>query len=161
MQKLKAVLNKKVLRRQGSAPAADEPMAVMEEEQEDRLVISKEQFILKNDADFKKVYQLKTKLGQGGYGQVYKCKHRGNHQRRVAKVISKRHLKNQERFKLEIECLKKLDNPGILKLFEYFEDDGHVYLVTEYCKGGELFDRIVDEGHFAEQEAARLFRQIL
>ena len=151
MQKLKAVL-----RRQGSAPAADEP-----DEQEDRLVISKEQFILKNDSDFKKVYQLKTKLGQGGYGQVYKCKHRQNNQRRVAKVISKRHLKNQERFKLEIECLKKLDNPGILKLFEYFEDDGHVYLVTEYCKGGELFDRIVDEGHFAEQEAARLFRQIL
>lgn len=66
MQKLKAVL-----RRQGSAPAADEP-----DEQEDRLVISKEQFILKNDSDFKKVYQLKTKLGQGGYGQVYKCKHR-------------------------------------------------------------------------------------
>lgn len=76
-------------------------------------------------------------------------------------MISKKHLKNKERFKLEVECLQKLDSPGILKLFEYFEDESHVYLVTEYCKGGELFDRIVDEGHFSEQEAARLFRQIL
>jgi calcium-dependent protein kinase len=79
----------------------------------------------------------------------------------VIKAIDKRVLRNQERFKLEIECLKKLDNPGILKLYEYFEDESYVYLITEYCKGGELFDRIVEEDHFEEQEAARLFRQIL
>ena len=104
---------------------------------------------------------MKTKLGQGGYGQVYKCKHRGSNQRRVVKVINKRNLKSQERFQNEIECLRKLDHPGIVKLFEYFEDENYVYLVTEYCKGGELFDRIVNEGHFSEQEAARVFRQIL
>lgn len=150
MQKLKA------LQRQGCARAANKT-----DERDVRLTISKEQFILKNNFSFKKVYKLKAKLGQGGYGQVYKCKHRVSNQRRVVKVINKRTLKNQERFKFEIECLRKLDNPGILKLFEYFEDDEHVYLVTEYCKGGELFDRIVDEGHLAEQEAARLFRQIL
>jgi len=43
-------------------------------------------------------------------------------------------------FKHEISILKKLDHPNILKLYEVFEDDKRYYLVTEECKGGELFD---------------------
>ena len=49
----------------------------------------------------------------------------------------------------------------MLKLFEYFIDDTDVYLVTEICKGGELFDRIVENEFFPEPEAAVLFKQIL
>lgn len=49
----------------------------------------------------------------------------------------------------------------MIKLYEYFEDDTNVYLITELCQGGELFDRIVEKEYFCEAEAARLFRQIL
>ena len=49
----------------------------------------------------------------------------------------------------------------MLKLFEWFEDDKKLYIVTERCKGGELFDRIVEESFFPEYEAAIIFRQIL
>jgi calcium-dependent protein kinase len=63
-----------------------------------------------------------------------------------------------DRFKQEITILQKLDHPNVLKLFEYFEDEKNVYLVTEACRGGELFDRIIENEFFSEQEAARIFR---
>ena len=49
----------------------------------------------------------------------------------------------------------------MLKLYEYFEDDKNVYLVTEICKGGELFDRIIENEFFSEKESAKIFKQIL
>ena len=49
----------------------------------------------------------------------------------------------------------------MLKLYEYFEDEKNVYLVTEICKGGELFDRIIENEFFAEKVAAKIFKQIL
>ena len=57
--------------------------------------------------------------------------------------------------------MKKLDHPNVLKLYEYFIDDKDVYLITEICKGGELFDRIVEREYYSEPEAAIIFEQIL
>lgn len=62
---------------------------------------------------------------------------------------------------MEITILQKLDHPNVLKLFEYFDEEKDIYLVTERCKGGELFDRIVEENFFSEHDAAKIFRQIL
>ena len=66
-----------------------------------------------------------------------------------------------ERFKQEITILQTLDHPNVLKLFEYFEDEKNVYLVTEACRGGELFDRIIENEFFSEQTAAKIFKQIM
>ena len=46
----------------------------------------------------------------------------------------------EESFKTEVATLKILDHPNILKLYEVFEDKKKYFLVTELCKGGELFD---------------------
>jgi calcium-dependent protein kinase len=66
-----------------------------------------------------------------------------------------------ETFMQEVEIMKKLDHPNVLKLYEYFIEDDDVYLVTEICKGGELFDRIVEKEFYPEPEAAQIFEQIL
>lgn len=66
-----------------------------------------------------------------------------------------------EVFLHEIHIMQKLDHPNVLKLYEYFIDDTDVYLVTEICKGGELFDRIVEKNNYSEPEAAHIFEQIL
>merc|ERR1719359_1942752 len=53
-----------------------------------------------------------------------------------------------------------MDHPNIIKLYESFEDRKNIYLVMELCSGGELFDRIIDSGHFTEVQAAILMQQI-
>jgi calcium-dependent protein kinase len=46
-------------------------------------------------------------------------------------------------FKTEIESLRKLDHPNILKLYEVFQDEGAFYVITGKIDGGELFDLII------------------
>jgi len=57
--------------------------------------------------------------------------------------------------------LKTLDHPHIIKLFEIYKDEEHVYLVQELWTGGELFDFIVDQEYLTEDVAAKLFQQIM
>ncbi len=47
---------------------------------------------------------------------------------------------------MEINILKELDHPNIIKMFETFEDKDHVFLVMEYCHGGELFYHLENKG---------------
>jgi calcium-dependent protein kinase len=52
--------------------------------------------------------------------------------------------------KHEIEILKSLDHPNILKLYEFYEDEKRFYLVTELCSGGELYEEINNKKVFPE-----------
>jgi calcium-dependent protein kinase len=61
----------------------------------------------------------------------------------------------------EINILRSLDHPNIVKIFEYFEDDKRFYIVTEHIEGGELFDEIIARGKFGERDAASLMRALL
>merc|ERR1719487_933576 len=54
-----------------------------------------------------------------------------------------------------------MDHPNIIKLYESFEDHRNIYLIMEMCSGGELFDRIIETGHFTEVQAAIVMQQIL
>jgi len=108
------------------------------------------------------VYNIEKKaIGTGGFGVVSKCIHRETKQERAVKTVSRKKIKNMDKFKQEILILQQLDHPHVLKLYEYFEDKKNIYLVTELCRGGELFDRIIEAEFFSEKEAARIFKQIL
>lgn len=79
-------------------------------------------------------------------------------QKRAIKVIKKSRVKDPARFKMEIDIMRELDHPHIIKLFEVFEDSRFVYLVMELCEGGELFDRIIENVHFTESMARYYFK---
>ena len=49
--------------------------------------------------------------------------------------------------------MRDLDHPNVIKLYETYEDARNIYLVMEICDGGELFDKIIEKGHFSELEA--------
>ena len=58
----------------------------------------------------------------------------------------------------EINNLKDIDHPNIVKMFEFFEDSKKFYIITDLSKGGELFDEIVRRGKFSEKDAAMLVK---
>merc|ERR1711920_770088 len=103
----------------------------------------------------------KKKLGEGSYGSVCKAKNKSTGSIRAIKTISKTQMKNIERFKQEIAIMKMMDHPNIIKLYETFEDHRNIYLVMEPCSGGELFDKIIEAGHFTESQAAILMQQMI
>lgn len=60
----------------------------------------------------------------------------------------------------EVNILKKLKHPSIVKLEEVFEDKERLYLVMEFCSGGELFDRIAACTRYTEKDAFEVVRQL-
>lgn len=74
------------------------------------------------------------------------------------KTIKKSKVSRIESLRREIEILRCVDHPCIIKLYDVYEDDRFIHLVTELCTGGELFDRIIqktesEEGHYSEKDA--------
>ena len=64
------------------------------------------------------------------------------------------------RVKTEMKALRSLNHPNICRLYEEIETDNKIFLVLEYCAGGELFDYIVEKERLNEQEARQFFREI-
>merc|ERR1719356_1866693 len=123
---------------------------------------SRAQFIMDNAGKIQDFYQIeKKKLGEGSYGSVSKAKNLSTGAIRACKSINKSQMKNIDRFKQEIALMKIMDHPNIIKLYETFEDHRNIYLIMELCSGGELFDRIIEAGHFTEVQAAILMQQII
>ena len=105
-------------------------------------------------------YELKEKLGEGAYGSVYKVQQKFTNYLRAVKAIKKKHVDSTE-FYNEIEVLKALDHPNIIKLFDCYQDKSYYYMVEEYCSGGDLFDYIQKEKFFTERKAGTIFNQLL
>eukprot|EP00811_Abedinium_folium_P028718 NODE_4469_length_1887_cov_20.710227.p1 GENE.NODE_4469_length_1887_cov_20.710227~~NODE_4469_length_1887_cov_20.710227.p1 ORF type:complete len:510 (-),score=122.71 NODE_4469_length_1887_cov_20.710227:306-1835(-) len=118
-------------------------------------------FIQDNTGKITDFYDIdKKKLGEGSYGSVCKATSKSTRASRAVKSISKAQMKNIDRFKQEIAIMKFMDHPNILKLYESFEDHRFIYLVLELCTGGELFERIIEAGHFTEVQAATVMQHL-
>jgi calcium-dependent protein kinase len=61
----------------------------------------------------------------------------------------------------EFEILKSLDHPNIVRLHEMYSDEKQFFLISEFCEGGELFDRIKKAKFFSEAIVAKIMFQIL
>uniref|UniRef100_A0A672LXJ4 non-specific serine/threonine protein kinase n=1 Tax=Sinocyclocheilus grahami TaxID=75366 RepID=A0A672LXJ4_SINGR len=61
----------------------------------------------------------------------------------------------------EVQIMKMLRHPHIIRLYQVMETERLIYLVTEYASGGEIFDHLVAHGRMAEKDARRKFKQIV
>ena len=105
------------------------------------------------------------KIGAGAFAEVILCDHILTHTSRAVKLIHKSGLSKQQIDPVymlkEIQILKSLDHPNILKCYEIFEDDLKYYVATEYCSGGDLFAEILKLKKFTEAQAAEVMFQLL
>ena len=126
---------------------------------------ARETFVQKASGKLLDSYDVIKQLGKGGYGKVYEVRSKKTGELRACKHLSKLNIKNLEKFRREIEILKKLDHPNIIKLYELFESERSLYLIMEECKGGEIFDRIIQriqtKQMYSEKDAAEIFEQVM
>ena len=127
--------------------------------------IDKETFIRVGNRALGEHYECTKQLGKGGYGKVYQVKNKKTHKLFACKKLSKLNIKNLEKFKREIEILKKMDHPNIIKLYDVYESANSYYLLMEECQGGELFDRIIkrieNNQMYTEKEACEIISQVM
>lgn len=120
--------------------------------------------VRKNTNRIRDEYKIWTEcIGKGAFGEVRKALHLQSGIYRAIKIIYKSQASPEEQKKIlnEIEVLRNLDHPNIVKIYEYFEDENFIYIVMELITGGELFDKIVAVHHFNEKKASEYFFQIL
>ncbi len=114
--------------------------------------------ITPNDFEYLKV------IGKGYFGKVMKVKYKSDQQIYALKTIKKSKLKQQkhiEHIRCERKILESIDHPFIISLKFAFQTSTKLYIVMEFCNGGELFYHIRKKGRFSVKEAQFYFSQIV
>ena len=110
-------------------------------------------------------YTELSTLGEGAYGVVKKVYLKSNPDTlRAMKIIPKENIiENSDGTQLidEIEILKNLEHPNIMKIYECFNDKDNVYIVSEYCDQGDLLGKMEKLGSLNELVVKFLMGQIL
>ncbi|XP_073197701.1 serine/threonine-protein kinase Nek1 isoform X9 [Lepidochelys kempii] len=84
------------------------------------------------------------KIGEGSFGKAILVKAKENSRQYVVKEINISKMSNKEReeSRREVAVLANMKHPNIVLYRESFEENGSLYIVMDYCEGGDLFRRI-------------------
>ena len=110
------------------------------------------------------IYKELEELGEGAYGVVKKvCLIDNPDTIRAMKIIPKENIVEGQSQKLldEINILRKLEHPNIMKIYEYFDDNEYIYIVSELCDQGDLLGKMQKLGSMSELVVKFLMEQIL
>lgn len=107
-------------------------------------------------------YDIEKTIGKGNFAVVKLARHRVTKSQVAIKIIDKTQLDetNLKKVYREIQIMKLLNHPHIVKLYQVMETKSMLYLVTEYASNGEMFNYL-SHGALPEKEARKKFAQIL
>ncbi|KAJ3020134.1 hypothetical protein HKX48_001240 [Thoreauomyces humboldtii] len=105
-------------------------------------------------------YVFGKTLGEGTFGKVKLARHILTGQEVAVKIVDKIHAPTVVR---EIETWRHMHHPNITPLYEILLSETRIYMVMEYCTGGEAFDHVCTHGRFEDRgdDARRIFRQLV
>ena len=129
-------------------------------QEELKLEITNQSLVEEQSGNPYQKYKIINKTGEGAYGSVFSAIniHTG------VKIAMKKILKIKENkvddmeIKNEFDILKKLDHPNIVKIFEFYDSNSNYYIITEFCKYGELYKYIYQ--NYSERQLCVLFYQV-
>jgi len=109
-------------------------------------------------------YEIGKTLGEGTFGKVKYAINSETDERVAIKVLDKEKIQKQNmgaQIKREISIMKMVRNPHVVLLKEVLASRTKIFIVLELVTGGELFDKIVNEGRFKEPTARFYFNQLV
>ena len=125
--------------------------------------LSKE-YSLKNliHENLKDSYKLNSQIGEGGYGKVFIATDKKG-KKYAIKCINKKKIFQAQSLSNEIRMGIKMNHPNIVGIKEIYEEMNKIFLVMEYCEGGDLFEYITNspQGKLDEKNSIDIIIQIL
>eukprot|EP01063_Lacrimia_lanifica_P020965 TRINITY_DN2821_c0_g2_i2.p1 TRINITY_DN2821_c0_g2~~TRINITY_DN2821_c0_g2_i2.p1 ORF type:complete len:293 (+),score=133.98 TRINITY_DN2821_c0_g2_i2:50-928(+) len=108
-------------------------------------------------------FELGKQVGQGRYGTVFVARDRRTNgmvalKRLCIATIVEERMEHQ--VMRELEIMKTLQHPNILRLFTYFVDKEYINLVIEYAARGDVWNRLLADGKFSLEMTAKLVAQL-
>lgn len=110
-------------------------------------------------------YECSKGLGSGAFAEVRLCFHRKTGVKYAAKIVDKNKFAlNKElrkgSFRDEVEILKSIRSPYIVRCEDIFETDNFLTMILQYVSGGDLFDKLSALKRYSEQDAKIVFYQM-
>lgn len=119
---------------------------------------------LKSGGQIAGLYDLGETIGKGHFAVVKLARHVFSGERVAVKVIDKNKLDEVSRQHLlqEVNCMKLVQHPNVVRLYEVIDTQTKLYLILELGDGGDMYDYIMkhDKG-LGEEDARKYFRQIV
>ncbi|KAL5520479.1 hypothetical protein ACEPAG_9703 [Sanghuangporus baumii] len=109
-------------------------------------------------------YLLLQTLGEGEFGKVKLGLHSQWGEEVAVKLIRRGNIDTAVRMskvEREIEVLRTIKHPNIVRLYDVIETDKYIGIILEYASGGELFDHILAHRYLKEKDACKLFAQLI
>ena len=104
-------------------------------------------------------------IGQGAFGTVRSClsrKSKTKEKLAVKSILKRGNVKNAKLLKNEIALVQHINHRNIVRVVDVIQDKEYIHIVMEECKGGDLFDRIVEGGVIlSEKRAAEIIGSLL
>ena len=95
-------------------------------------------------------FKIGSKIGQGTFSKVCMGIHIPTGEKVAIKILPKNQIKENTdkiRIEKEINIQKKLHHQNIIHQYSVLDTEDYIYIISEYCSGGELFDYIVSKRH--------------
>ncbi|KAF7030799.1 hypothetical protein CFC21_042259 [Triticum aestivum] len=110
------------------------------------------------------LYKLGRLLGRGNFAKVYKAHNVSTGEVVAIKVFDKEAVRRSgtvEQVKREVDVMRRVHHPNVVRLHEVMATRSRIYFVMEYASGGELFARLDQSTRFPEPVARRYFQQLV
>lgn len=107
-----------------------------------KLQVKRARFVTENRSKMEDSYTVKGIIGEGAFGVCRWIEHKVSHERYVCKTLAKNTAVLPEDIEAELEVMKQLDHPNILRVFQWFETEDHFSFVLEAAFGGDLRDAL-------------------
>ncbi|CAJ0582973.1 unnamed protein product, partial [Mesorhabditis spiculigera] len=111
---------------------------------------------IRSNAKFEEFYDIDGEpIGEGKFGKVYHCVERSSKLELAAKFIKIRKDADREQVEHEVSVMTRMRHPRIAQIYDaFYSTSNDVILVMELVKGGELFNRVVEDNFVLTETAA-------
>lgn len=109
-------------------------------------------------------YEIGATIGQGTFGKVKRGTHTATGQQVAIKLLERSRLvdaADKERLRREIGIMRRVGHVNVVRLLDVIDGDAHIFVIMSLIEGQELFDYIVARGKLRDNEACRVFHQII